>query len=324
MRKTGVTILIILLVFFHFGCQKIKNTDNQGITSLTCVLDRPLSICGDDKDIFWIGLENVGKISKNGGTPVILADVSQDFKYIFTIDESYVYWTEDNVIKKVSKQGGKVDTLLIVDYEITELCADENAIYAKAEGGDPFFSGVVKIPKTNGLPFLLADIEWSGLGGEIILDGNYVYCGYSSFGTIYKVSTDNGFSFSFINNIDGPFTLDSDYFYWIFENNLYRKPKAGGLEQLLGNVGEYLQDYDITLSPGHLQVDQTHIYLLYGGLKGEAEGLIKKMPKGGGLISTMYSGLPEPWELYLDDNYLYWSDIKRDTHNTDCIRKAPK
>lgn len=318
--------LFFSVIPFLSGCEKAKSKDEERIISLNCELDRPNSICIDDKDIFWIDMDYVAKISKNGGDPIKLAGTVKPFSSLLTIDESFVYWSEDedNIIKRVSKEGGKVDTLLTAEFEILDLCADEDAVYAKARGFDPTFSGVVKIQKDNGMPFLLANVGWDNYERGIILDNIHVYWGNSRTGTIYRVSIKGGIPLPFVNDIDGPFTQDSDYFYWIYENNLYRKSKEGGSSTLLGNFGEYLQDYDATISPGGIKVDETNIYIIYGGIKGETVGLIKKMPKVSGPVTIMYSELPEPRGLCIDDRYLYWGDMKRDTHYKDCIIKAPK
>lgn len=97
---------------------------------------------------------------------------------------------------------------------------------------------------------------------------------------------------------------DAQYVYFISEfGELGRVPKLGGEVDLISDeLGEWL--------PLSMVVDDTHVYI--GALPFEAlftprPGAILKVPKSGGVVSTLLSDVLTPFEVALDDTHVYWA-----------------
>lgn len=100
-------------------------------------------------------------------------------------------------------------------------------------------------------------------------------------------------------------TSDGQYVYWFDDADaaLKRVPVGGGESEYLGTVDDAL--------PLSIAVDEETLYL--GVLPFEAivqpvPGRILAVPKVGGTVETLISGVSGPWDLAVDATHLYWAD----------------
>jgi hypothetical protein len=122
---------------------------------------------------------------------------------------------------------------------------------------------------------------------------------------------------------DDAYTLmvasDDRYIYWVDDGtaSLRRVPKSGGASQRLAFVENWY--------PLSMTVDDTHVYL--GVLPVEAfasprPGSILSIPKSGGTLSVLISGVLSPFDVETDATHLYWAatgtiDFERETITPD-------
>jgi hypothetical protein len=101
-------------------------------------------------------------------------------------------------------------------------------------------------------------------------------------------------------------TSDATHIYWIDdgEASLRRVAKSGGPSQRLAFLENWI--------PFSLAVDATHVYL--GVLPAEAlfsprPGSILSIPKSGGTLSVLISGVATPFDIETDATHLYWAAV---------------
>jgi hypothetical protein len=102
--------------------------------------------------------------------------------------------------------------------------------------------------------------------------------------------------------------VDADFVYWIdeFQTSLLRVSKNGGRPQRLAFLENWV--------PLSMTVDDTHVYL--GVLPAEAlfsprPGNILAIPKNGGTLSSVVSGVLSPFDVEVDATHVYGSPPAR-------------
>lgn len=109
-----------------------------------------------------------------------------------------------------------------------------------------------------------------------------------------------------LDDAAAPLMLASDerYVYWIDDDDasLRRVAKGGGASERLAFLDDWI--------PLSMTVDATHVYI--GALPATAifatmPGAILSIPKGGGTLGTLISGVLTPFDVEADATHLYWA-----------------
>ena len=104
-----------------------------------------------------------------------------------------------------------------------------------------------------------------------------------------------------------PFRLapDEQYVYWIEDSSIRRAPKRGGATQELAQFAAHE-------SPLSMTVGDTHVYAGVQRFDAAREvrlpSAIVAVPKSGGVLSTIVSGIQMPFALETDATHVYWAD----------------
>jgi hypothetical protein len=105
-------------------------------------------------------------------------------------------------------------------------------------------------------------------------------------------------------SILGYLAIDSTNVYYQGESaNLMRIAKSGGAPQSLAPA-----------TMNALAVDGVHVYWVEGNVMANVPGAVKRVPVGGGTVTTMASFSGYSGAIAVDDEYVYWP------HNADVIR----
>lgn len=99
---------------------------------------------------------------------------------------------------------------------------------------------------------------------------------------------------------------DAQHVYFVNEfGEIARVPKLGGeVQAVADSLGEWL--------PLSMVVDDTHVYigaLPFDALLAPRPGAILKVPKNGGVVSTLLSDVLMPFEVALDATHVYWASV---------------
>jgi len=101
------------------------------------------------------------------------------------------------------------------------------------------------------------------------------------------------------------FTKDATHVYWIddFDAKLFRAPLDGGEVE---DLGASFNDY-VTWA---MTTDATTVYIAASPtaiIDGPAPGFILTVPKNGGALATLVSGVSTPLDVEADDTHVYWA-----------------
>jgi hypothetical protein len=69
---------------------------------------------------------------------------------------------------------------------------------------------------------------------------------------------------------------------------------------------ETLSDQEDT--PVSVAVDDAYAYWTAVGPLGDAEGLVRRVPKSGGMPETLYAHRDHPYSVAVDGDHVYWTD----------------
>lgn len=92
----------------------------------------------------------------------------------------------------------------------------------------------------------------------------------------------------------GPLTSDADFLYWFSGNELRRAPLGGGRATTLATAR----------GPSRLFVSGDHVYFT------ESAGTVSRIPREGGVLETIGSGLV-PMDVVVGDDVVYWNNAGR-------------
>lgn len=98
---------------------------------------------------------------------------------------------------------------------------------------------------------------------------------------------------------------DATHVYWINENGeLLRAPKVGDSDPEL--VTDLFQFIPLTLA---LDGDRVYLGVLPFSFTGPKPGEILSVPKTGGAVTTLVTGVATPFGFAFDDTYIYWAAL---------------
>ncbi|MFC1610356.1 hypothetical protein ACFL6C_05310 [Myxococcota bacterium] len=172
------------------------------------------------------------------------------------------------------------------------------AYYGTQEKGDDLSlpGYIARIAKSGGSKKIL-----KGSGGgfnDLRVDSSHIYWVNTLEGTVCRMSRRGGRTLILADDPHNPkrLTLDDDFVYWTNEQQILRVSKTGG-DVLVLATGEGGMR-------GGVAVDKSYVYWSDNFSK-----TINRVPKKGGAVSVVASGLSNPLDLVVDEKSVYWVDI---------------
>lgn len=298
----------IVVISSHTGLQDTDGTHvylSQGVSAEFCspigaVLRAPVAGGGSDQMLYencdlspayvrvdgaevfildW-GEEDILKLPTTGGTPVKIADSEGAvFERGFDVDADFVYWADSEGVKRAFQTGLGTETLAVTNafgIGINSLTIDDTHVYYIQDNhGDT--------PETYEVKRVLKD------GG--------------SAETLYLSSGSSCWSASGLQ-------VDENDIYWVDnecdEPNVIRKMLKDGTASPIAfhTAGASSVINNIALKSNLLFFTESE----FPRTILETDGKIRYMPKSGGAITDLVTGLTNPFSLIIDNSYVYWSD----------------
>jgi sugar lactone lactonase YvrE len=244
------------------------------------------------------------------------------------MDSDYLYWAEEDTvvpyyvdattgrIRKVSKDGGNVTTMVAGLNHPIAVIVDDSNIYFIERGSWTNSNGMLKkIPKSGGVVTTLA----TGLNypqGPVALDAGSVYWQEPT-SEIHAISKNGGSGVTLYTGSSYwslyPIAADMTSLFWTeFNDDYYTRvlrsmPSLGGsavtLDTGLVGIG------DIKLSSSSVFWTEGGSYPFGNPLPGA--GSLKMVAKSGGAVTVLASGLNTPAGIALDTatGFVYWADV---------------
>ena len=222
-----------------------------------------MAMAADATSVYWLAPRagKVGKVPRGGGAPEVLAETTSIVRGM-VIDDTDIFWAEDEAVYRVSKAGGKVQTVVaagLPDY----LAIDGTHVYWYS-----ILAGVIyRAPKKGGAAAkVYADDQHTF--HTFFVDGPDLFVTFGSEKKlqIQRLPKSGGKPVTVVEGQDpGPaFAIDGTHVYWITEDDLFKVPRAGGSATKLVAKLEHGRD---------LTVDDQFVYWL------DRSGRVQKMPK---------------------------------------------
>ncbi|MHB8524454.1 MAG: Calx-beta domain-containing protein, partial [Limisphaerales bacterium] len=235
-------------VYFADNHGKIEKISKQGgaVTTLaTFPGDRVITGLTVDSNTVYFGAvgtltqfgytANIGTIaavSKNGGLITTLTTAATNVVFM-AVDDAYVYWDSyghfdspgsfpqaDGFIARVPKGGGAVEVIASNLQTSDGFALDGGDLYygetSYVSGAAP--SGAVKrVAKTGGVATLI----YSGVGGYVATDADYVYVTSHFEGTVFRVPKAGGARQMYLSGLvfPGPVVLSGNQLYFAVDDN---------------------------------------------------------------------------------------------------------
>ncbi len=277
-----------------------------------------LSIVVDAQSVYWCGAHEVYAVPLQGGERRLLAaepgSMATDRSLVG--DGSHLFWmATTGEVRRVARTGGPLATIAKVE-GVTgadlRMALDADSLYVTTR------RSLVRVPKAGGAPAILTETQRATQ--EVAVDDTHVYWfeervapGRPRF--LQRISKSGGavttlYSQDSISSTVRP-ALDETSIYYVanYGNAINRQPKAGGNPSRIATSEETEIE--------HLALDGGWVYFATRydslGCGGTAYGAIRRVPKGGGKIEELTSGLKTPAALALDGTSVYWGDLFRET-----------
>jgi hypothetical protein len=242
------------------------------VTALATGLLSPRDLAQDSTSLYFTDVQagKVQRVAKSGGAVTTLAS-SLTSPYAIAVDSSNVYFIENgnSTLSKVAKAGGAVSALVTGSINSDVLAVDGSGLYYFAPS-----QVIYKASLAGGSGTMLENII--DAGSSIVIDSTSVYWGYTA---LHRVAVGGGTVTTYAAPIGrvGAMAADASSLYYV---------NLGGSAAQIASVP--LQDGTVTVlvpSSGAqvgLAVDSTSVYWTEG-----ASASVKKVPKGGGTVTTL-------------------------------------
>ena len=223
-----------------------------------------VAMAADANSVYWLAphVGKIGKVSRGGGgKPEVLGETTSILRGM-VIDDSDVFWAENEAIMRVSKAGGKAQPVCVVGLP-DFLTIDGAYVYWYS-----MISGVIqKAPKKGGpVSKVYADDQHSL--HTFFIDGPdlFVSFGAENKMVIQRLPKSGGKPTTLIEGQDPAtdFAIDANNIYWITEDNIFKVPRSGGAATKVVEKLEHGRD---------VVVDDRFVYWA------DRSGRIQRLPK---------------------------------------------
>jgi len=291
----------------------------------------PNDMAIDNEFVYWVNYQDgkLQRISKAGGTPLLLARFPQFSAHFLDVDGSHVYVDDgDDRIVRIPKEGGAPEVLTEPQFNPQSIRVDASGIYwltgTSLVGSE---GSVVTTALAGGQTRALTQAKYVG-PGKLTLDADNVYFSiYDQFGegrgSVYRVAKTGGApEVAIATGLTSPYALvvvGPDLFVTTGastgqQGGILRFPKTGvGLPPSASLVDSQLGLIALA-SDGQSLFWLVTVGSLYGGS-------VMSVPIAGGSPRVLSNPEQLDVALAVDDTYVYW--INSSTPNGS-VRRASK
>lgn len=258
------------------GSVKKVSVAGGAVTALATGLGSPRDLAQDSTSLYFTDLQTgkVLSVAKSGGAVTTLAS-SLTSPFAIAVDSSNVYFIENgnSTLSKVAKTGGAVTALVSGSIATDVIAVDGSGLYYFAPS-----QVIYKASLAGGSAAALENII--DKGPSIVIDSTSVYWGFTA---LRRVAVGGGTVTTYAAPIGrvGTLAVDASSLYYV---NLSLDGSAA-----TGQIASVpLQDGTVTVlvpssgAEGSLAVDGTSVYWTE-----RASASVKKVPKGGGTVTTL-------------------------------------
>ncbi len=231
----------------------------------TTLMEQPelSAVAADGSDVFFLAPRagKLGKVPRGGGLPTIIAELEGTIRGM-VIDDTDVYWAEDEGIHSVPKAGGKPKSVVATSLP-DFMAVDATNVYWYS-----MISGVIqRAPKKGGAAVKVHADDKHTLH-TFFVDGNDLYVSYGAEGAmqIDRLPKTGGAPTTVVDKQDpaNGFAIDANNIYWITDDTIFKVPRSGGSATKVVEKLEHGRD---------VAVDSSFVYWT------DTSGRIQKMPK---------------------------------------------
>jgi hypothetical protein len=282
------------------GLVRMASINGGAITNISPALGGPGNIAVTNNGIFWIedgsrALNSgaVRKVGLSGGSVTTLVTGLNNSPNM-TVDSTNVYWTESfnlGSVQKIGINGGAISPIETGSSGAAGIAVDSTSVYWV-----DFSSGTVKKRGING-GSVITLASGRSFPYRIAVDATSVYwteAGAAAGGAVMKCSNSiaGGPTTTLASGLSSPWSIavDANNVYWseYTPNGRIMKNAITGNSSTVITLASGLD------SPKGIAVDLTSVYWAEQGSGSFGSGSIRKVPIGGGLASTIASGLGYP------------------------------
>jgi hypothetical protein len=272
----------------------------------------PLVLALDADNVYWtnLGSGDIRTVPKAGGTPRTIASVANTSTWGVAVDATRVYWTlpnfnAGNVNPAVMSQllDGGTPTTLVPGTEGAQsiLVSGANAYWSQNTGPD----AVRTVPVDGGKATTIATNS-SG-GGAIAADARNLY--WSTTDGLAQEPLDGGPAVTIGSECDA-IASDGAYVYYLGslgngadDGTVTRVPVGGGTPVVLATTRPSFM--------ASVALDDRNVYWVEG-YGTDFMGAVAAMPKAGGQVTVLASGLGDAISVVVDDSGIYFANPQGD------------
>lgn len=220
-------------------------------------------------------------------SPRVLA-ADADFK--IGIDDAYVYYSSETSIRKTSKCGGAIETLVADSYTWGIVVRDGFVNYTGP-------GTLERIPTGGGAATVIHTSQFQP-GYFAVDDSRMFFTEWLGNQEYLRAIALSGGSPTSFGEVDGALlAVDESHVYYASADEVARVPKTGGPTEVFAAIAEVARD---------IVVDESHVYWSDSADSMVAE--VFRAPKSGGMVEVAYQGPGLPMGLAVDSSHLYFVD----------------
>ena len=266
--------------------KKVSLSDGN-VTDLVNRLGDPEHLITSGQYLYWVGSGSVASVALgintrtlnistlDGNSTVVLAVGNPTRSEDIIVDDNNVYWfssklgTGEYTIEKVPLDGSALQILYSTSLEIRSMVRDATHLYW-LEGGTLDAVIIKKMPLGGGEVSIVVDGTdiYNGFVGNIVLDGSDIY----------------------VAEVQYPYPGNA---------RLLKFDVTNGAATIVADIPSF---------PKKLTVDETNIYWIDAGSYVVEDGEVNLIPKNGGSMTTLASGLLDPKDILLDSENVFWAE----------------
>ena len=234
----------------------------------------------------------------------------------FRASDTYLYWvarasetgSTTSVVQRMPIQGGTVETPTD-PATMSGLTLDASFLYF----GDDDTQAIDRVPLTGGAAQQLAPIAMvPNVDGSvthpfgIVAYADRLYFSVSG-GLVLRVGKDgtglSGIALGGSLVID--LVVDNDNLYFRDSDTVFRIPHTGGATTTMfkAQAGSFINA---------LRLDDAYVYWTVAPSSVAGQGQVQRMPKAGGAVETLATGLDQPTAIAIDSTDVYFADSRSD------------
>lgn len=287
----------------------------SGCSAATCtptVLStggKPYDLAVHDGVVYWneTGIKNgatvwlVRRLPPGATEPETVADVSYGEVRSVAAGSAGTFWSvhrnEPPNDTEITGNGVQVDG----EPDVRTLALDGPDLFWARNGGD---HAIMKIAVGGSVPETFVE-EPADRVSDIALDDAFVYwttwnSGDHASSALMKAPRSGGAPTVLASGkLSRGVAVDGTHVYWTWgtpgPSQVARVPKDGGVPEA---IAEGLA--------GQVATDGVHVYWTEVSTTSMTSGRIFKAPTGGGAVVALAEGQPDPTDIAVDENYVYW------------------